>query len=219
MRFLAKVSLVLLLFLGSFYTLVPEAHARSQINSIDMPATYNLVSQNSKRDSLSKQKIRQECLSAIGEEGVQTCKIVLAQDQNDSEVWNRLGRLFFDLEDYDKAYLSFVYATHLREDYAVAWANMCAVLSQLQSYEQALEACNASLKISFLAQGSIDEKVLALNNKAIALYLLGRYQEALETSDQALVLRPDDSQANINREFTLHALTHEPTKSEVKSFI
>ncbi|ESA33891.1 tpr repeat-containing protein [Leptolyngbya sp. Heron Island J] len=215
MRFLAKIGLILLLIFGSFYMAAPEVQAQS----MDLPEADSLIDKGLDTKSLDQKSIRQQCLSTVGTNGLHICKSVLIEDRDDSEVWNRLGRLFFDLEKYNEAYLSFMYATHLRADYAIAWANMCAALSQLQSYEKALNACDASLKVSLLAQGSIDEKVLALNNKAIALYLLGRYREALETSEQALVLRPDDSQANINREFMLHALTHKTTKSEEKSFI
>lgn len=214
MRLLAKIGLVLLLVLGSFYLEVSEVQA----HSINVSESGRSVNQIIRQDSFIQHTVRQECFSETGQEGLRKCKDVLVQERNDSKVWNRLGRLFFESEKYNEAYLSFAYATHLQADYAVAWANMCAALSQLQSYEQALDACNASLKVSFLAQGPIGEKVLALNNKSIALYLLGRYQEALETSEQALVLSPEDSQANINREFTLHALTNETTDPEIESF-
>ena len=49
---------------------------------------------------------------------------------------------------------------------------------------------------------------MALNNKTVALYFLGRYQEALKISDQAVALKPDDAQANVNRTVALHALAH-----------
>lgn len=212
MRFLAQVCLFLVLFFGSLWVM-PEV----QVRPIGSFGSDSIIEQGPEKGVLTQQINRQKCLSISGEIGLERCRQVLTQDRDDFKVWNRIGRLFFELEDYDRAYLSFMYATHLRADYAVAWANMCAALSQLQSYEKALNACNASLKVSFLAQGTIDEKVLALNNKAIALYLLGRYQESLETSEQALVLKPDDSQATMNREFTLHALAHETDKHGVKS--
>ncbi|MEM9482074.1 MAG: hypothetical protein AAGA83_00120 [Cyanobacteria bacterium P01_F01_bin.116] len=167
--------------------------------------------QATEQHSSLEQTLREDCFSMVGMEGLEKCKNLIVQDKNDSKVWNRLGSIFYDLESYRESYLSFRYATHLRTDYALAWANACAVLSQLQSYEEALDACDKSLRSSFLSQGSIDEKVLALNNKTIALYFLGRYREALDISDQALVLRPDDSQAKTNRAVTLHALSNKTT--------
>ena len=207
MRLLFRVSLIALAAFFSIYA-GSVAHA----TSVDELEQYSHVQVVEQSNSLT-QTLRQDCFSLSGLEGLKKCKDLIVQDQNDSKAWNRLGRIFYDLESYQEAYLSFRYATHLHADYALAWANTCAVLSQLQSYEDALDACDKSLRSSFLSQGSINEKVLALNNKAIALYFLGRYREALDISDQVLVLKPDDSQAQINRTVTLHALAHKATST------
>ncbi|MEM9483586.1 MAG: tetratricopeptide repeat protein [Cyanobacteria bacterium P01_F01_bin.116] len=165
-------------------------------------------SQTAAESDALPQALMEDCFSMAGVEGLKKCKDLVGRDKADSKVWNRLGRIFYDLESYQEAYWSFRYATHLQSDYALAWANTCATLSQLQSYEEALDACDQSLHSSSLSEDSVDEKVLALNNKATALYFLGRYREALDISDQVLVLKPGNSQAQINRAVTLHTLAH-----------
>ena len=205
MRLLFGIALTLLV---TFFSLaaVPPAYA---VN-IDKSEDYSHL-QQIEQGPLLEQTPGENCFSTEGLEGLKTCKNLLVQDQNNPEAWNRLGRIFYDLERYNEAYLSFQYATYLQADYALAWANTCAVLSQLQSYEEALDACDKSLSFNLSSQGAVDKTVLALNNKAVALYFLGRYRESLKVSDQALVLKPDDSQAQINRAVTLHALAHTTT--------
>ena len=205
MRLLCGLALTLII---TFFSLiaVPTAYAAD----MDEPENYSHL-QEVEHEHLLKQTPGENCFSTEGLEGLKTCKNLLVQDQNNPEAWNRLGRIFYDLERYNEAYLSFQYATYLQADYALAWANTCAVLSQLQSYEEALDACDKSLSFNLSSQGAVDKTVLALNNKAVALYFLGRYRESLKVSDQALVLKPDDSQAQINRAVTLHALAHTKT--------
>ena len=207
MRILCRISLILLIGLLSL-TVIPWVQAAPVAISDEYSND-----QNPKHDySLEK-----ECFSKIGVEGLKRCKDLIVQDQSNSAAWNQLGLIYYGLESYEEAYLSFRYVTSLRTDYAIAWANTCAALSQLQNYEKALNACDKSLNFSLASEGSIDEEVLAWNNKAIALYFLGRYQESLEALDEALFLKPDDSQAKLNRTVVLHALVHS-TSTEDEDF-
>ncbi|MEM7064304.1 MAG: hypothetical protein AAF572_14205 [Cyanobacteria bacterium P01_B01_bin.77] len=210
MRLLIRISLILLIgFLCLYIAPAAQASTATEFEG----AVHGQVQKN-----FSEQNLKQDCFSMAGAQGLKKCKDLIAQERNNSEAWNQLGRLFYDLENYKEAYLSFMLATHFRTDYAIAWANTCAALSQLQYYKDALDACDKSLSFSFSSKGSVDEKVVALNNKTIALYFLGRYQEALKISDQAIALKPDDSQANINRTVTLHALAHRTTTSKREGF-
>lgn len=205
MKILFKISLILLIGLLSL-TKIPLAQAAPLTVSEEYSSNQNAKQE----DYLAK-----ECFSKIGVEGLKRCKDLIVQDQFNSAAWNQLGRIYYDLESYEEAYLSFRYATSLRTDYAIAWSNTCAALSQLQSYEEALNACDKSLNFSLASEGSINEEVLAWNNKAIVLFFLGRYQESLEALDEALFLKPDDSQAKLNRTVVLHALVHSTsTKDE-----
>ena len=203
MRLLIRISLILL---SGFYCLYSAPMAQASTMT-----AFEGTMHRQEQENFLKQTLEQDCFSMAGTQGLKKCKDLIDQDQDNSEAWNQLGRIFYDLENYKEAYLSFMLATHFRTDYAIAWANTCAALSQLQYYKDALAACDKSLDFSFSSQGSVDEKVLALNNKTVALYFLGRYQEALKISDQAVALKPDDTQANINRTVALHALAHKTT--------
>ncbi|MEM1241357.1 MAG: tetratricopeptide repeat protein [Cyanobacteria bacterium P01_H01_bin.26] len=200
MRLLIRISLSLLMGFLCVYTapMAQASTAKAFEGSIHKP----------QQKSSLEETLEQDCISMTGAQGLKKCKDLIVQDQNNSEAWNQLGRIFYDLENYQEAYLSFMLATQFRTDYAIAWANICAALSQLQYYKDALDACDKSLSVNFSSKGPVDEKVLALNNKTVALYFLGRYQEALKISDQAVALKPDDAQANVNRTVALHALAH-----------
>lgn len=198
MRILFRIILILLIGILSLSS-TPLVQAAPLVISDEYSSN-----QNSKQDEF----LKEECFSKMGVEGLKRCKNLIVQDQFNSEAWNQLGRIYYELENYQEAYLSFRYATSLRTDYAIAWANTCAALSQLRNYEQALNACNRSLSFSSASKTSIDEEVLAWNNKAIVLYFLGRYQESLEALNEVLSLKPDDSQAKFNRIVVLHALVY-----------
>ncbi|MEM0979978.1 MAG: tetratricopeptide repeat protein [Cyanobacteria bacterium P01_H01_bin.58] len=152
--------------------------------------------------------LTEECFHRIDLESLESCKKLALQNRSSVEIWNQLGCIYYGLENYKEAYLSFKYATSVQSDYVTAWANTCAALNQLQDYEQALSACNRSLELSSDSETAIDEKVSAWHNKAIVLYFLGRYQESLDALDETLAIKPDDLEANLNRRLVLHALAH-----------
>lgn len=43
----------------------------------------------------------------------------------------------------------------------------------------------------------------AWNNKGIALYGLGKYEEAIDAFDQALIINPENAVAKVEREYLL----------------
>jgi|GEM_PF-6606289 len=201
MRIFFTITLILLIELLNFNS-IPFAQASPLMISEEHSSNQNLE----KIDFLEE-----ACFSEAGVESLEKCKDLIIYDQSNSEAWNQLGRIYYGLESYQEAYLSFKYAASLRTDYTLAWTNMCAALSQLQSYEDALDACNKSLSFGSTSEDSINEKVLTWNNKAIVLYFLGRYQESLEALEEALSLNPDDSQAKFNHRIVkslIHALAH-----------
>ncbi|MDB9527183.1 tetratricopeptide repeat protein [Oscillatoria sp. CS-180] len=193
-----KIGLTLLIALSNFGA-ISASSAATILSSSSYFSPLHL-----KENSFLKEK----CFSADSE-SLESCKELILQDQLDFEVWNQLGRIYYGLENYENAYLSFKYATSLRTDYAIAWSNTCAALNQLQDYEAALNACNKSLDLIPISENSVVDRTFALSNKAIVLYFLGRYQESLETLDQTLSINPDNLEVKLNRLLVLHALKHE----------
>lgn len=203
MRILFRISLILLSCLLSL-GIVPLVWAAPLV----IPEDYSSNQTSNQYDSL-----RQECFTNIDIESLERCKSLIVQDQTDAKAWNQLGRIYYGFEKYEEAYLAFTYATFLRADYSIAWANTCAVLNQLQDYESALKACNRSLSLSSASEEFTEERALAWSNKAIVLYFLGRYKESIDALDEVLSLDPDDYQAKLNRIFILHVLAN-TTSSE-----
>ncbi|MEM9002146.1 MAG: tetratricopeptide repeat protein [Cyanobacteria bacterium P01_F01_bin.86] len=204
MKVFFRISLVLFLGFISLSTI-----------SASQAVPTSLLSQHPILEQLKQDNsFRKECFLKVDLESLASCKHRISQDQSDFEAWNQLGRIYYELESYEEAYLSFQYATSLQSDYAIAWANTCAALNRLQDYEGALSACNKSLDLSSISESSVDERFLAWHNKAIVLYFLGRYQESLDALDKTLSIKPDNLEAKLNRIFVLHALAHnESSKS------
>ncbi|NEQ95866.1 MAG: hypothetical protein F6K30_03890 [Cyanothece sp. SIO2G6] len=197
MKFLLNISLILTI---GFLNLVVMPAAQPMPLSIPQ-----VLNQQSEGQNL----IREEgCFSQFGIKGIKECQNLIEEDQSNSVVWNRLGRILYDLESYEAAYLSFKHAISLSPDYVLAWANVCAALRSLQDYEKALDACDTALHFSSDLDEFINEKVLALNNKAVALYSLARYQDSIDTIDEALALKPDDMYVRLNRMVILHNIAH-----------
>ncbi|NEP18505.1 MAG: tetratricopeptide repeat protein [Leptolyngbya sp. SIO4C1] len=204
MKILFKIGLVLLIGLCNL-----SAVSASRAAPAPTAAQQAVDQENIAQD----ESLKSVCFSKADLEGLESCKKLVFQDRSDSRVWNQLGRIYYALESYGEAYLSFKYATALRTDYAIAWANACAALNQLQDYERALSACDKSLELVSASETSDDERIVAWNNKAIVLYFLGRYQESLDALDNTLSIKPDNLEAKLNRILVLHALAHEkPSK-------
>ncbi|MGK7890585.1 MAG: tetratricopeptide repeat protein [Leptolyngbyaceae cyanobacterium] len=173
----------------------------SEVQSASMEADVNV----------NPDTFRHECFSKKDVEGVEGCKNFIATNQSDAAVWNRLGHILYELEHYETSYVSFQRAIDLQENYALAWANVCAALNKLGDPQQALVACDTSINLSSDASHSVDEKTLALNNKAIALYSLERYQDSIDALDTAIAIKPDDMHLQTNRAIILHVLAYIPS--------
>ncbi|NEQ99584.1 MAG: tetratricopeptide repeat protein [Cyanothece sp. SIO2G6] len=161
--------------------------------------------------NVNSDTFRHECFSKKDVAGVEGCKNFIATNQADATVWNRLGHILYELEHYETSYVSFQRAIDLQGTYALAWANVCAALNKLGEPQQALNACDTSLQLNSDSSDSVDEKTLALNNKAIALYSLERYQDSIDTLDVALAIKPDDMHLQLNRAIILHVLAYIPS--------
>jgi tetratricopeptide (TPR) repeat protein len=120
--------------------------------------------------------------------GIKDCTIALGQSQTVSDraatydnrgiILNRQGRL-------DEAASDFSRAIALRPDLGDAYINSGSILIQRKSYEEALAQIDKGMALgaSFPAIGYYD--------RALALELLGRYQEAYRDYKKALEIEPN----------------------------
>ncbi|MEO1591766.1 MAG: tetratricopeptide repeat protein [Cyanobacteria bacterium J06632_22] len=134
---------------------------------------------------------------------------VAANPQNPT-AWNNLGQLLFFIGQTPEALLAYDHALMLNPDYSLVLANRCGVLSQLESYQMALQSCDMAIEIDHLwgAQGA----ALAWDNRGDVLFRLEDYQASLASFDQALAVNPDYQNARRNREVVLAQLEKANTR-------
>ena len=156
--------------------------------------------------SISVQLLRKNCFYNNGDYGVLACEKLITTTPNDPEAWNNLGYQYYYAEDYQKALFAYKQAIDLNSKYSLAWANICGLLSQVESYDLALQSCDRAL-LNDSYWGS-DGEALAWDNKGNILFYLGRYQESLDAFNHALAANPNYTNASINRSVLLKHLKH-----------
>ena len=181
------------------------------ISSINIPQAQAITSENNKlsgysEPSISVQLLRKNCFFYKGDYGVLACEQLVKSTPNDPEAWNNLGYKYYFVEEYQKALFSYQQALNLNPKYSLAWTNLCGLLSNIESYDLALQACDRAL-LNNSYWGS-DGEALAWDNKGNILFYLGRYQESLDAFNHALAANPNYANANINRSVVLNHLKY-----------
>ncbi|GAA6615777.1 tetratricopeptide repeat protein [Scytonema sp. NUACC26] len=164
---------------------------------VEAIASYDRVLKIEPKNSFALTQ-RCEALSALGnqEEAIANCEEAMRVDGNwvnitPATAWFNRGIALRQLGRNSEALISFERATTISPNYSVALASQCGVLIDLQRYEQAIQVCDNAIKTNGnwgKAKGS-----LAWNNKALALFNLGRMSEAISSYEQALLINPDDA--------------------------
>lgn len=126
-------------------------------------------------------------------EGIRDCTIALGQPLSASDraaTYDNRGIILNRQERFDEAVADFNRATTLRPDLGDAYINLGSVLIRQKSYEQALAQIDKGMQLgaSFPHIGYYD--------RALALELLGRYQEAYHDYKKALEIEPSFSLAS-----------------------
>lgn len=171
--------------------------------------TLQSTSQNpflSSQKNITIRNLRKKCISTNGKDSITLCKKLVEVTPSDPESWNNLGYQYYRLQKYREALVAYKQALDLDPTYSLAWANICGVLSQFESYDLALEACDRALQNDSF--WGTDGKALAWDNKGNVLFNLGRYQQSLDAFNRALAANPDYHNANINRVIVLSHLKH-----------
>ncbi|MEM9482752.1 MAG: tetratricopeptide repeat protein [Cyanobacteria bacterium P01_F01_bin.116] len=128
----------------------------------------------------------------------------------DATTWNNLGQQLFTQKRYSDALLAYNHALIIQPTYSLVLANRCGVLSQLGEYDQALISCDLALEVN--AQWGSQGEALGWDNRGNALFNLERYQEALNSFEQALSHNPGYSNAQRNRQIVLYQLNQLETR-------
>lgn len=123
-----------------------------------------------------------------------------------AETWNNLGYQLVSLNHYAEALTAYNHALLIDPNYSLGLANRCAVLSLLGEYAQALVSCQLAIERDhhWGTQGA----ALAWDNQGDVLFNLQRYQESLQSFEQALTLNPGNLNARRNWAITQQLLEH-----------
>jgi tetratricopeptide (TPR) repeat protein len=102
-----------------------------------------------------------------------------------------MGLLHFELHKNQEAYDYISQAIQVWNKEPVFYSNLSAVLVKLRRFTEAVEACDAALRLK-------PDLADAINNKALILPNLRRWKEAIELSREYTQLRPNDAKAWFN---------------------
>ena len=119
--------------------------------------------------------------------GVKTCTIALEQPltaYDRAATYDNRGVILNRLERIDQAASDFDRAIALQPDLGDAYVNSGSVLIKKKSYEEALLQVKKGLALG------VSFPEIGYYNRALALELLGRYQEAYADYKKALELEP-----------------------------
>jgi tetratricopeptide (TPR) repeat protein len=121
------------------------------------------------------------------------------------EAWNNRSVVLWRMENYPEALAAAERVIGLNPSYAQGWFNYGRILRSLGRNDQALAAYDqARLHYDRRSEPVALSDIWA--NRSAVLWRLQRYQEALESADQAIATNPNNVQAWYNRGVVLLAL-------------
>ncbi len=148
--------------------------------------------------SRSKWRFKADILSQLGrkDEAIEAFNEVLKQNPEDAESWrwkaillNEMKRYNESLEAYDKAIE--LIPENNTEDMALNWFSKGWALNKTGRQEKARVALQRSLEYYDQAISKNAGDISLLQQKGLAFFELGRYDEAIEAYDQVLNASPD----------------------------
>lgn len=144
------------------------------------------------------------------EEALRSIDSFLDISSGESLDWSNRGLALFKLGRYEEAIKAFDRTLEMDPGFAGAWCSRGSALMELKRYEEALESFEKAKENAevmgfafprFTWVPSTENKELkhdishACFLKGLALSMLGRYKEAVESFDEALEARPDYPEA------------------------
>ncbi|MBN3941106.1 tetratricopeptide repeat protein [Nostoc sp. NMS9] len=173
-------------------------------------ASYDQVLKREPKNSFALTQ-RCEALSILGNnsDAIAYCEEALQVDGSwgtitPATAWFNRGVVLRKLTRPEEALTSFERAVNLNSNYSVALAEQCGTLIDLQRYEEATKACDFAIKTN--ENWGKDKEAIAWNNKALALFNLGKMSEAVVAYEHALAINPNDVTSWDNQGMLLHKM-------------
>lgn len=137
----------------------------------------------------------EQCLSLSQEldhqKTLETCEqaIMMRPDDANFDLWFARSRALYDLQQYAEAIASFEQILVLAPRDSIAIAYQCAAYGQMQRYQQAIDTCEAALRIN----GNWGDRspAFAWYHRGLALQQTGRLETAFESFRRAVENQPE----------------------------
>ncbi|MGK7944662.1 MAG: tetratricopeptide repeat protein, partial [Microcystaceae cyanobacterium] len=135
---------------------------------------------------------RGNALTGLGrnEEAIVSFQQAIALQPTYGEAWRNISVAFWNLEQYDQALSALDQAIKLNPSDSQAWFNRGRILTEQNQYAQAIMAYDQALLGDINNRSSSAKALLWLNQSAV-FWQLQQYQFALEATEKALAVNPD----------------------------
>jgi tetratricopeptide (TPR) repeat protein len=150
---------------------------------------------------------RGTALAGLGklEEGLASVDRAVTLKADYIEAWSNRSVILWRMKQYTEALAAADRAVSIKVDYSQGWFNKGRILRTMERYEAAIDAYDQALK------GDVnpnDKPTLAdiWANRSAALWRLGKYQEALESTQQAVKIDPESPLGWFNQGSVLMSL-------------
>ncbi|GAB1543822.1 hypothetical protein NUACC21_64980 [Scytonema sp. NUACC21] len=126
----------------------------------------------------------------------------LELNPNDDAIsWYNLGTIQHKFGQYEKALKSYSKAIEINPKYSLALARQADTFNQLHNYQQALASCDRAIAGDGI--WSETSPAYVWHQRSSALLGLQKYEEALASAEQALVIKQDYAEAWNNKGVSL----------------
>jgi tetratricopeptide (TPR) repeat protein len=126
------------------------------------------------------------------DEALECCDKIIEMDSNDVAAWTNKGLVLNELKRYDEALECWKKAVEIDDNYVSTWSKKAHSLNDSKVYD------NDSMLSRML--------VFKMAGKGAAYGFLKKYEEALECSNKALEIDPDDSDNLNNKAWAFNGL-------------
>ncbi len=122
---------------------------------------------------------------------VKTTDLALEHAPKDYNVLNTKGLLLFKRQKYQEAMIFYNAAIEVKKDNITGYMYMARCYNILHDYDNWIKTLDIALEYA-------PDNYILLNNKGYALFIKGRYNEALDYYKASLKIKPDYTTASIN---------------------
>lgn len=179
-------------------------------NTAESVASYDQILKREPKNSYALTQ-RCEALTLLGsyEDAMTSCEKALQVNGNwrnssPANAWHNRSIALQKMSRLPEALTSLERATTLNPNFSLAFSSTCGVLTSLQRYDEAVQACDLAIKTD--GDWGKASAAVAWSNKAEALIFLGKKKDAVAAYEYALKINPKDSVSWTTQGFVLQTI-------------